>query len=359
MQKLADLFTVEQLKAFGDAPLMLGFRHPTWFPLFYEKPRPVDFLVNAAVGNISGRPGGDSWLKDLIPRLANLDSIDDPASALAEIRAYGALMAAGFVVTPIARDKDDTTPDFLADADDGDVVIEVCAKHQDNQETELQRAVHDPNAELPPGVTRRTETTDRGSITMTMFEMMPAGKPDPNKPNDSVQANMVSRVCAIKQKEAQLPSDKPSVLVMDFANFGGPHAASMISPSEAEPVATGHYGICCGPFWYAMYGWKDAPLFDEMSRRIIKMGHEGRFRQKTKLSAVLIVLMNAVVLLENPWATYRLPERARLSLCRYPWFKLVHSIADWQPGLAEEQVAIDRRLIETMETNFLSFWCDP
>jgi len=51
----------------------------------------------------------------------------------------------------------------------------------------------------------------------------------------------------------------------------------------------------------------------------------------------------------------RLPPKARLALCRYPWFDLSRSIADWNLGHAERQVALSRNLIETLEQNYQWF----
>lgn len=353
--KFLDLFDQQQLAAIENAPLYLGSRHPTWYPLFYEQKDPIDYLVERSVGLISKQPNGTVWLRDLIGRLSHLENVDDAASALAEIRAYGALLEAGFEVHPINR-SNEATPDFSVNAGDGDVVVEVFAKHQDDDEANFQAAAHDPNGELPDGITRHTtEYPGRGKVTMTTVPIMPAGRPDPLKPQDSIQANMISRVCAIKKNEKQLPDDKPSVLVMDFTNFGGRVSASFLRPNSAAPIEKGHQGLCCGQFWYSMYGWRDAPLFEENQHQLIRMGHDGRFRLGTKLSAVLIILSRSVALLENPWAKNVLPDRARLSLCCYPWFKLEHSIADWSKGDTQRQVDIHRRQVEAMEAA-QNFW---
>lgn len=101
---------------------------------------------------------------------------------------------------------------------------------------------------------------------------------------------------------------------------------------------------------------KGAPIFEEGSHRLVSMGHDGRFRisgpKKSKLSAVLVVFSDSAVLLENPWAAKPLPEQARLALCRYPWFDLSRSVANWRPGDAEQQVALHRHMIETMDQTF-------
>ena len=55
------------------------------------------------------------------------------------------------------------------------------------------------------------------------------------------------------------------------------------------------------------------------------------------------------ILLENPWATHRLPDLFRFALLRFPFFDLPVSIADWKPGDSERQVNLQRSMIETIE----------
>jgi hypothetical protein len=115
-------------------------------------------------------------------------------------------------------------------------------------------------------------------------------------------------------------------------------------------VESGHQGITCGAIWYALYGWKGAPVFEEGAHRAVLMGHDGRFRltgqKKSKLSAVLAVFSEGSVLLENPWAGLPLSEDARWALTRYPWFTLAQSIADWNQGDCAAQVNLHQRMIE-------------
>jgi len=352
MRRLNDLLTPGQLTDIEGAPLIMGTRHPTWFPLFSEKSRAIDHLVHEAVAKIHHEPKGDGWLKDLVPRLVDVADASGGSSALAELRAYGGLLEAGFSVEPIPC-RDDSTPDFRVDAGDGPITVEVFAKHQDKEQDRLLEAINKPGERLPDGVERHVHTAGSRSVTTTMAELAPAGRPDPTKPFDSIQANFVSRVCAIKQAEHQLPQDEPALLIIDFAHFGGPHVAEFLEPGQATPIESGHRGITCGAIWYAMYGWRGALLFEESSHRLVRMGHDGRFRlagsKTTKLSGVLAVFYEGAVLLENPWAAHRIPDRTRLALSRYPWFDLSRSVADWHPGDASKQIDLQRRMIEIFE----------
>lgn len=150
---------------------------------------------------------------------------------------------------------------------------------------------------------RRTLVTPGRTVTSTVAVLTPGGKPDLNKPHDSVQANLISRVCAMKKDEHQIPEDRPALLIADFAHFGGPVGAEFLKSGQSAPLESGHQGITCGSIWYGMYGWKGAPIFEEGSHRLVSMGHDGRFRisgpKKSKLSAVLVVFSDSAVLLEN------------------------------------------------------------
>lgn len=359
MRNLQELLGTNNVQQLIDAPLFMGTRHPTWYPMFNPKIRAVDLLVQNAVYRIAHIPGGEDWLKSKIPYLMDFKAINNASSALAEIRTYCGLLDAGFQVYPI-RETDESTPDFEVDAGDGRIAVEVAAKHQDAAMDQLQEAIHG-RGPLPADVHRSEKVIpDKGKITMTVASITPGGKPDPNKPNDSVQANLVSKICSMKQKERQIPGDKPAILVMDFANFGGPDIAEMDNPGNAAPVQSSHGHITCGPFWYGLYGWKGAPLFEAGMHRLVHMQHDGRFRmtgsKMSKLSAVLLILSKSSILLENPWTAHRLPDMGRVYLTRYPLFDLTRSIGDWMPGDAMKQVELHEHQIKCLEQNYEEFW---
>lgn len=360
MRGLQALLGPDRVQQLGAAPLIMGTRHPTWYPMFNPDMRAVDHLVQNSVFRVAQAPGGEDWLKSKIPYLMDFEEINNASSALAEIRAYGALLEAGFQVFPITH-TDDSTPDFEVNAGDGRITVEVAAKHQDAATDQLQHAIHS-GGPLPKDVHRseRDIGNGKGRMITTIASITPGGKPDPTKPNDSVQANLTSKVCSIKQDERQIPGDKPTILIMDFANFGGPQIAQLQSPGEAAPIQSAHHHLTCGPFWYGLYGWKGAPLFESGMHRLVHMQHDGRFRlagpKKSKLSAVLLVLSMSSILLENPWATHRLPDRSRLTLMHYPWFDLTRSIGDWAPGDAAKQIELHEHQIKHLEQHYREFW---
>ena len=190
---------------------------------------------------------------------------------------------------------------------------------------------------------------------MTIWEQRPGGSPNRGKPDDSVQANVISRICGAKGDEKQFPADKPSLLWIDLRSFGA--WPGVVKLEQCTPLMSGHHGLTSGALWYAFYGWKGAPLFEEdfpLHERVVKMGHDGRFRlrgkKRSKLSGAILALTEELILFENPWAAHPLPDRARRFTERLPWFNLGYSICNWSPGDAEAVAGLGRRQVEAMKT---------
>lgn len=350
--RLSDLFTSDEVEGIDKAPLRPnGTRHPTWFALCSREPRPVDNLVRISVPAIAQEIGGERWVKDLVTRLLDFEDDSGASSALAEIRAYGGLLEVWFEVIPIPR-KDTSTPDFTVDAGDGTVTVEVFSKHQDKEQDKLVAAANTPDGEHPYGIERSETTVGDRTVRMAMTELTPGGRPDPTKAGDSVQANVISKVCSMKEDESQVNPDRPCALIADFTHFGGPIAAQLVNPHQTSPLIRGHRGLCSGGMWYGVYGWKGAPVFEDPFAPK-RMGHDGRFRlagkKKSRLSAILFVFHEDAVLLENPWALHPLPPLARFAFGRYPYFNLPYSIADWHAGNTLAIVDAQRRMIEAFD----------
>src|ERR1700709_1551422 len=174
-----------QRAAIFDAPLVAQGKHPTWHPVFSSQPRSVDVLSNRAVARISKEPEGLSWLEALSRRLADTSNREDAAAALAELRAYGSLLEANFSVKP-KKPKTVPTPEFMVDAGDGEVVVEVFAKHQDDD----QKLLVDTGAGNYSPCADDVIVVNSGQVEITMETRVlhPGGTPDPKKPHDSIQA---------------------------------------------------------------------------------------------------------------------------------------------------------------------------
>lgn len=339
--------------------MFFGRRHPIWIPLFGEKTS-LDaghYRLEDSVRLIGDRGDGLQWLAEKTAKLLDEEDVNNASAAMAEIRAFGGLIDAGFDVNPITE-TEKPTPDFVATTGGQAVAFEVAAKHQDREQDLLQGRIHDAmqgSGPVPEGVEHSAHCGRQGSVEIFVSVQQPGGKPDPAKPNDSVQANLVSRVCPIKGDERQIPDDMAAVLVVDFIDFGVPLAPFTLIDQTA-PVIRGAMGFTSGALWHAFYGWRGAPLFE--CDRCVRMGHDGRFRlggeRKSKLSAVLVVLPEHVVCFENPTAAFPLAEDTRLRVCRFPWFNLTRSVLEWRKGDVKKQLDLHSRMIARLEENFSS-----
>ena len=353
----ASLFSSAQKQQIDEAPMYWGRRHPIWAPLFGEEASLHVGLnrLDRSVKLIACRPDGASWLKAKTAMLLDEKDVHNASAAMAEIRAFGGLIEAGFEVQPVPE-TDGTTPDFVVSTGNQEVVVEVAAKHQDREQDELQAGIHDATrgqGPVPEGVRYSEFRARERLIRMTESVHQPGGRPDPSKENDSVQANLISRVCAIKGKESQIAEDMAGLLIVDFNDFGGPSTPLTLIDQNA-PTMRGADGFTSGALWYAFYGWKDAPVFEGDER--VRMGHDGRFQMrgesKSKLSAVLLVMPEHVVCFEHPRATFPLTEDTRLALARFPWFDLHHSVLEWTPGAVERRVELDSAMIKRLDLRF-------
>lgn len=333
-----------------------GRRHPAWTAIHandghvdYER-SPKDYLVNQAAEQISESDDGANWLLATKKRIVQVSDFEECASALAEIRCFGALLEAGFGVTPVPTKKT-PTPDFQYQLGEHTGVVEVATKLEHADQVDRARKII--AGETLEGVERSKYKTSAGTVEMTIAEMHPFGAPVPDKEGDTTQTNAISRICAIKGKETQIFDGMPGILWVDFRDLG--KWPGLLNVEDTSPLVSGHGGsLTSGPFWYGFYGWKGAPVFEGHNSNT-PMGHYGRFHpdapRRSAYSAALICLDKATVLFENPSATERLPGSVRKALARVPWFDISHSIAEWKDGNVEETNKLARAMIDVLSTN--------
>ena len=353
----AKLFSDEEKRRVCDAPMFSGQRHPVWVPLFGERRslHAGHYRLEQSVKLIVDHPDGEPWLKAKVKMLLDQKDVHNASAAMAEIRAFGGLIEAGFDVEPLPE-AEEPTPDFIAKTEHQDVAVEVAAKLQDDKQDKLQAKIHDAmlgKGSVPKGVGHSVHRGRGGSIQMFESTHQPGGSPDPSKPDDSVQANLISRVCGIKGKENQIPDSMAAVLVVDFNDFGGPLAPFALI-DQTVPVIAGSEGFTSGALWYAFFGWKGAPVLEGDKR--VTMGHDGRFRmrgdRKSRLSAALIVMPEHVVCFEHPTAAFPLAEDTRLRIARFPRFDLKHSVLEWTSGAVERGLELDVGMIARLDARF-------
>lgn len=263
-------------------------------------------LITLGLRRLSDAPSW--WRSDLASRLA--DSYADPDATLGEIRAYGTLRSAGFIIEPVQTNPNAATPDFRVTARDGTYIyVEVATKNWDQKERqalcEFQSSSHKP------------ESGQR--IAFREHWSAPFGAPavDPTtrlvKPGDSVTANVVQRLCGIKQDEAQFKEGDVNLLFLDLAR-GDP--LPLMGLNSTFPLRSFNEHLTSGDLFAAFYGRHGMPIYNNRpltysSSGMTLMGHDGRFRQETKLSGVLVSCRSGLALLENPWCSAPLSCHAR------------------------------------------------
>ncbi len=304
----------------------------------HARPHPIFLLLERENGTSQHRVNVDialrqvsnadrAWLDRMKPRMIG-QNVTEASAALAELRAYGYLLGAGFSVTPVAPTKKMATPEFEVRDGNDRFIVEVHAKQQNTKtEEDLERhraAVAETHREP-------------GRITTHVHVVHPWGRPSVNKPGDSTTKNAISKICAIKGSERQLRSDMSSIVWMDFQDL---HTLDMaLTAEQFSPLLSSQEHITSGAIWYALYGWKGAPVFEhvhyshlDLPSQIQRMEHDGRFRLSNVVSAVIVSLPNATLLAETPRKERQLPPSVRLRFLGLPHAGIQHSIAEWSAG---------------------------
>lgn len=279
-----------------------------------------------------------SWLEKMKPRIIG-KNVTDAAGALAELRAYGSLLGAGYAVTPV-RVMAQPTPDFTISDGNSSSVVEVHAK-QFFEETEKGLLRHDKWV---------SEQPRSPGVSSYLRVIHPFGKPIPGKPGDTVTANAISRICGIKPREHQFSNDMSSILWLDFQDLYTWNMSMTVA--QFRPVISWNEHLTSGALWYGLYGWKGAPIFEhchyshlDLPSQIGRMGHDGRFLQPTKVSAVIISLPTVTILAESSVKERQLPREIRLRYLGLPHAAIHHSIAEWTVGIVRQTLLADAALI--------------
>lgn len=133
---------------------------------------------------------------------------------------------------------------------------------------------------------------------------------------------------------------------MDFQDL---HTGNMaLSPEQFSPLVSSGNQITSGAIYYALYGWKGAPVYEQLHyshlnlpSMIQRMEHDGRFRLSNLASAVIVSLPKATILAETPRRSRQLAPSVRLRCLGLPHAGIQHSIAEWSAG----------HVVSTLDTN--------
>jgi hypothetical protein len=186
------------------------------------------------------------WLRQNARRLRNVTDCTEAATALAEIRAYAALLGCGFDVKPIPEGKR-ATPDFHIQLQSRrPVEVEVYARQLHGAEAKALQRFHEQVPSQMP----------QSGVFIREHAITPFGKPGPG---ESATENVISKLAGAKQTESQFSDSVSSILWLDFQD-----EPLRPFPLEAatQPVSEDRTGFFFGPLWYAFYGQKSLPIFE-------------------------------------------------------------------------------------------------
>jgi hypothetical protein len=283
------------------------------------------------------------WIEIKKRHLPSIESFEGASSLLGEIRAYGALLSAGLVTEP-SKLGSESEPVFVVE---NDVFIEVHVKQSEPDEAcALER------------FNRRSQITN--GVPRDIHANSPFGAP---KRDDSVTKIAIQKLAQIKQKEEerkkQFSDLHPSILWLDFQDDTW---TLIIGASAAEPVTLWNEELYSGPFWYAFYGWKGAPVFDgetklQRPRRVVcRMEHEGRFRRGTKLDAVVATFPRDTIILENPFSRKPIQPFIRQRLRLLPNCNSDYSFLERPDGSLSERIAMQKDSLESLANEAIYGW---
>jgi hypothetical protein len=292
----------------------------------------------------------EQWLRALKARLLQTECLTEPASALAELRAYGALLAADFDVSPYPTHAPGSKPDFRLSLNGEEIHVEVQAKQFDEAIAEeierFNRATYEES-------NAKRASAQGPSVTVRMLDVHPFGRPRPGKPGDTARTNAISKVSQIKADERQFAEGVPAMLWLDFQD--AQNLGMSLNGEDLTPVVSWQGMVNSGVLWYALYGWKGAPVFDRHCLwipfergTVMPMQHDGRFRRSTKLSAVLISFPNGTMLAESFRATAPVSDAFRRRFPGLPWAHISSSMVNWVPKQVKDTISMQARMICTM-----------
>ena len=284
------------------------------------------------------------WAKDLRPRLLDAKDWTNAESALAEIRACGALLEARFPVKLGAKNAaSGAKAEFHVQMDGVETIVEVWTRNLGNEERERIKAEQQASS--------RTKQVDGGTITTQWAAIAPFGAPDRRKKGDSILTNVISRIAAIKEREHQAHDRRPFVLWVDLQSetslrFDYSH--------QLQPLMSWNGEVQSGGYWHALYGRRGDTLLESGGGRIRTnvMQHEGRYYQKmkehggpTRISGYVFSSPKTTVIMEHPAAALPLTASFRKQLINLPWFDIGLSLANRSEHLVERTVHVQREFI--------------
>lgn len=273
------------------------------------------------------------WISNLKPRLLDVDDYSQSSSALSELRAFGYLLEAGIFVRQIGK----SGSDFFLESGQEKALVEVHSR-------QLNRSEAEGLEKFNCGLTQRNyQPREAQGWVVREHRTIPFGQP---REHENITENAISKLAAIKGKEHQLSQDNTSILWLYFQD----QIWDLLDePNRVLPVRTWNGAFFSGEFWYAFYGWKGAPIFEgfrlDMSDFIgkVTMRHEGRFRNSTKLDAVILSFSRSTIVLENPYSEKPIKPWLWKKLVFLPWLNFEYSLTNWLVADLTQRISLEQQ----------------
>jgi cation transport regulator ChaC len=278
-----------------------------------------------------------AFAKGLKARLVDTSDWTNAESALAEIRACGALLEAGYNVKIGAKTQQGSRPEFEAIRGGTRTIVEVWGR---NLALEDQAVIEND--------LRNPSSHKHGSVSISTGVTVVAPFGVPNKPGDTVTLNVINRVASIKRDEHQVEPNTPFVVWVDLQSVGT--LAGFDNESQFLPIENDRGELSSGGYWYGLYGRKADVIFQRGSASA-HMGHEGRYFQtmkhgaSTRVSAFIFSTPKHTIIMENPKASNPLPDAFRNGLLQLPRFDIGLSLANWSAGHVIKVLDVQRTAI--------------
>lgn len=278
------------------------------------------------------------WLKKNKSKLLDGNNVNNAMAVIGELCCYGYLLSSfGANNIEAIKPENKSTPDFEVRNDNGEkVYVEVNTIQMNGDEQESLRKFHSKR-ELP------THT----GISIRQHCVTPFGR----KNASCVAENVIHKLCQIKGEEKQFKEEITSVLWVDVQE----QHVNMLSKRSLSscPILTSREMIYSNELWYAFYGEKGLPIFENYTpfwgatRKTPIMQHDGRFHKNTesKIDAVVFCFPNSTIIYENPYSKKKLPKWFIRNMFNVRWFNYQGSKLDFPSHSLIEQLKIDKRII--------------
>lgn len=259
------------------------------------------------------------WLNSKIKTLKEDTEIDNRISILGEIRAYGSLLRSKFNVEGTTEGAD------FIDSDLG-VNIEVHTPNYSGNKTEIEHG-----------------SKSSRSVEFHLKEVAPKGFPE--RREDNVQGEAISKFSSIKEKEQQFDEDKINMLWVDLID-------SYVWPLpfksyEFTALTSFRNEITSGSFWNAFYAKRGTPIFcaaplDYGVNSPYEMEYPGRFQRDCSVIDFLIGnTLEGKIVFENPQRDHQSCHQVYQNIHSLDFFTLEMSFLNWPENRLNEKIDLE------------------